>query len=85
MSAAEVVEKHVVSEGAGAGLLMGLEAVPWIIGQLRGLIITAIVLGMTYYQDANKRGRGLEYELARLIGFESIPEALDALAKELEP
>ena len=44
MSAAEVVEKHVVSEGAGAGLLMGLEAVPWIIGQLRGLIITAIVL-----------------------------------------
>jgi len=85
MSAAEVVEKHVVSEGAGAGLLMGLEAVPWIIGQLRGLIITAIVLGMTYYQDADKRGRGLEYELARLIGFESIPEALDALAKELEP
>ena len=85
MSAAEVVEKHVVTEGAGAALLMGLAAVPWIVAQLRGLIITAIVLGMTYYQDADKSGRGIEYELARLIGIESIPEAFDALAKELEP
>ena len=85
LSAGQVLQDHVTSEGMGGLMLVSMEAVPTLLAMASSAYFVIAAMFVMYLEEANQHGEGYVGLAATSVGFDDTKDAVDSFDAFFDP